>query len=80
MHAQKYPNKKGYKSEGKCTKPFPYIFTVSWKDEGMDVALYINTVRPLNKKIFRSYVEKTSQEFISYRCFIYVKGLSGNDH
>ena len=28
------------KSDGKYTKPCPYIFTPLWKDVGMDEALY----------------------------------------
>ena len=29
------------KSDGKYTKPRPYIFALLWKDVGMDEALYI---------------------------------------
>ena len=40
--AKKYTDKEGYKSEGKYTKPHPYIFTLLCKDVGMDEALYID--------------------------------------
>ena len=41
MACQKVHQQEGYKSEGKYTKPRPYIFTLLWKDVGMDEALYI---------------------------------------
>ena len=35
-------HRQGYKSEGRYTKPRPYIFTLLCKDVGMDEALYID--------------------------------------